>query len=192
MTKTDYYIPLYKNGIYHIYNRGNGNEKLFYEKENYYYFLRQYDKFISELVDTFAFCLLPNHFHLLVRIKHANPEIITETFRKFFISYSMSVNKQQQRRGSLFKRGFKRKLIEDEKYLYAVVYYIQANPVHHGLVDNLTNYNYSSYGILAGEKETKLKKKTVIDWFGSKEKFIDFHTKSTIKKIDDNFIIEDE
>lgn len=192
MTKTDYYIPLYKNGIYHIYNRGNGKEKIFYNKENYHYFLRQYDNFLSELVDTFAFCLLPNHFHLLIRIKHDSPEFISEAFRKFFISYSMSLNKQLQRRGSLFQRGFKRKLIEEEKYFYAAVYYIHANPVHHGITEDLTDYNYSSYGIIAGEKETWLKKNTVIDWFGTLEKFIDFHKNSKTKKTDDNFIIEDE
>ena len=107
MQKIDYYIPLYRYKLYHIYNRGNGNENVYYIDENYYYFLRQYDKYLSESVDTFAYCLLPNHFHLLVRIKIDNPETASENFRKFFISYSMSINKQEKRRGNLFQRGFK-------------------------------------------------------------------------------------
>jgi putative transposase len=101
MSKIDYNIPLYQDHLYHIYNRGNGKEKIFYRNENYLYFLSQYEKYILELADTFAFCLLPNHFHLLIRIKCSSPETITEAFRKFFISYSMSVNKQEQRKGSL-------------------------------------------------------------------------------------------
>jgi len=58
MNKTDYYIPLYKDKLYHIYNRGNGKEKIFYKSKNYFYFLKQYGKYVSELVDTFAFCFL--------------------------------------------------------------------------------------------------------------------------------------
>jgi len=192
MSKIDYYIPLYKNNIYHIYNRGNGKEKIYYKSENYLYFLTQYEKFISEFVDTFAFCLLPNHFHLLVRIKRGEPEIISEAFRKFFISYSMSINKQQQRKGSLLQRGFKRKLIEDEKYFYSAVYYIHSNPIHHGLINDLTKYKFSSFNLLSGEKETKLCRNEVIDWFGGKENFIDYHLNIKRKIIDDSFMIEDD
>lgn len=192
MSKIDYYIPLYQNKIYHIYNRGNGKEKIFYKRENYLYFLTQYEKFISEFVDTFAFCLLPNHFHLLIRIKQVEPEVISEAFRKFFISYSMSINKQEQRKGSLFQRGFKRKLLEGEKYFYSAVYYIHSNPVHHGLIKDLTKYKFSSFFLLAGEKETKLCRNEVMEWFGSKENFVRYHTELKRKTNDNSFMIEDD
>ena len=130
MNKTDYHIPLYKDKIYHIYNRGNGSGNIFYKHENYIYFLNQYYKFTKNILDTFAFCLLPNHFHIMARIRIDSPEMISETFRKFFISYSMSINKQQERKGSLFQRGFKRKLNDRKNYFYAAVYYIHSNPVY--------------------------------------------------------------
>lgn len=113
MKKADNYIPLYKDHLYHIYNRGNGKENIFIEERNYFYFLVQYEKYLFELLDTFAYCLLPNHFHLLVRPKVNNPEKISEQFRKLCISYSMSINKQEKRKGNLFQRGFKRKIIEN-------------------------------------------------------------------------------
>jgi REP element-mobilizing transposase RayT len=190
VNKTEYYIPLYKNSIYHIYNRGNGKEKIFYEEKNYLYFLKQYDKYISELADTFAFCLLPNHFHLLIRIKCNDPNTISEAFRKLFISYSMSINRQEQRKGSLFQRGFKRKVIEDSKYFYSAIYYIHANPLHHKMVKDLTEYKFSSFSLLSGEKETRLCRDEVIEWFGGKENFITYHLDIQNKIIDDNFIIE--
>ena len=86
MKKVDYYIPLYKNKLYNFYNRGNGNESIFFKEENYSYFLRQYDKYLSDCIDTFAYCLLPNHFHILGSVKTDVPNIVSESFRKFFIS----------------------------------------------------------------------------------------------------------
>jgi putative transposase len=65
----DFYAPLISGNYYHIYNRGNNGENLFYKHENYLYFLRQFNYYLNDYLDTFAYCLLPNHFHLLIRIK---------------------------------------------------------------------------------------------------------------------------
>ncbi len=192
MKKTDYYIPLYKDHLYHVYNRGNGKERIFFEERNYFYFIKQYEKYLFELLDTFAYCLLPNHFHLLVRPKLNNPEMISEQFRKFFISYTMSINEQEKRRGNLFQRGFKRKIIENEKYFYSAVYYIHSNPVHHGIVKDLTKYKFSSYNPLIFNNESKLCKDEVMEWFGGEKNFIEFHKDLQNKYFNDNYIIEEE
>ena len=97
MKKIDYHIPLYKDHLYHVYNRGNGKEQIFFNEGNYDYFLRQYHKYTVDLLDTFAYCLLSNHFHLLLRPKVNDPDLISEQFRKFFIAYSMAINKQEKR-----------------------------------------------------------------------------------------------
>lgn len=55
--------------FHHIYNHANGDENLFREEENYRYFLQQYQKFVSPIADTYAYCLMPNHFHFFVRTK---------------------------------------------------------------------------------------------------------------------------
>jgi len=62
-------IPLQYGHYYHIYNRGTNGENIFIEERNYHHFLRLYTRYISPIADTFAYCLLRNHFHLSVRIK---------------------------------------------------------------------------------------------------------------------------
>ncbi|HAB53743.1 MAG TPA: transposase [Ignavibacteriales bacterium] len=192
MKKIDYHIPLYKDHLYHVYNRGNGKEQIFFNEGNYDYFLRQYHKYTADLLDTFAYCLLSNHFHLLLRPKVNDPDLISEQFRKFFIAYSMAINKQEKRKGNLFQRAFKRKIIEDEKYFYSAVYYIHSNPVHHGFVKDLTTYRFSSFNSLVGNKETKLCRNEVMEWFGGKKNFIEFHTGIKKTYFSDNYIIEDD
>ena len=61
--------PLEYGEIYHIYNRDNNGEIIFIEERNYAYFMQLYEKYISPFADTFAYCLMPNHFHFLIRIK---------------------------------------------------------------------------------------------------------------------------
>ncbi len=65
----DYKSILEPNGTYHIYNRANGNERLFVNENNYKFFLEKYKYFIVPIADTFCYCLMENHFHFLIRIK---------------------------------------------------------------------------------------------------------------------------
>jgi len=64
--------------FYHVYNRGNNKENLFYKSDNYEFFLRRYDEYFSRFLNTYAFCLLPNHFHMLVQVK--SDEEVSEAF----------------------------------------------------------------------------------------------------------------
>ena len=61
--------PILPGGTFHIYNRGNNREILFPEKRNYVYFIRQVQKYLPDIAEIYAYCLLPNHFHLALRIK---------------------------------------------------------------------------------------------------------------------------
>jgi predicted helicase len=74
-------VTLSPNNFYHIYNHANGNENLFRSGDNYSFFLKKYAVHISPIADTFAYCLLPNHFHILVQIK--DKETLRKTFPKF-------------------------------------------------------------------------------------------------------------
>jgi len=65
-SKTESLIP---GGVYHIYNRANGREKLFLNDDNYTFFLKRYYKYLGRFLDTFCYCLMPNHFHFLIRVK---------------------------------------------------------------------------------------------------------------------------
>lgn len=75
-------IPLLPNTYYHLYSRGNNKQLIFYKAKNYPYFLFKLTTYLTDYVDVFAYCLLPNHFHLLVRIKPME-EILTSAVRDF-------------------------------------------------------------------------------------------------------------
>jgi putative transposase len=185
--------------MYHLYNRGNNRENLFYKKDNYHYFLRQFDKYLSNYVDVYCYCLLPNHFHFLIKIKEETeilerlhqhlaslkdlpsvcdknlPHLITNKFRLFFMSYAKAINKQENRVGSLFQKHFKIKEISNDSYFTKLVFYIHANPQKHGIIDDFREWNYSSYHSIISEKTSKLKKKEVIDWFQNLDTYKKYH-----------------
>jgi len=189
-------LPLLEYGkFFHIYNRGNNNENIFYEKRNYNYFLLLYEKYIYPIADTFAFCLLKNHFHLFVRIK-SEGEIIksvnlqglknlegfkiqnpTNQFSNLFNAYAKAINKTYNRTGALFEKRFKRKLITSVSYFLPLIYYIHFNPQKHGFTNDYRDYTYSSYKIILSKKDTRLDRQSVLKWFGSREKFKEYHAK---------------
>jgi len=128
---------------YHIYNRGINGCKLFYEDENYNYFLKLYEIHIDSIAETYAFCLMKNHFHFLIRIKEEN-EILTKLikpphqyFSNLFNAYTKAINKKYERNSSLFQRTFKRKLIDSEDHLKNLILYIHTNPIHHNICSSL-------------------------------------------------------
>jgi REP element-mobilizing transposase RayT len=181
--------PLVAEEMYHIYNRAVGSENLFKSVRNYKYFLSKYDEYISLIADTFCYCLMPNHFHLLLRIKELNSlsrvlkindaysnNQISQQFSNLFNAYTKAYNKENGRLGSLFMKPFKRKQIKDEKYLKKVVHYIHYNPVKASIVEKPEDWKYSSYKSIIINKETKLNKQEVISWFDDIENFISCHS----------------
>lgn len=138
-------------------------ENIFRDEENYRFFLQQYAKYLDGVVDTYAFCLMPNHFHLLVGVRsdlagfknlpglsntnlgHASKNPVTKAFSDFFNSYTKSFNKRFERRGSLFIEHFKRTPIRDERQWQEAFLYIHLNPVKHGFVKQQQDWKWSSW-----------------------------------------------
>ncbi len=197
--------PLIEGNYYHIYNRGNNGDDLFYEKENYLHFLRLYEKYIEPVAETFAWCLLKNHFHLLVYIKNQDeinsdslsystvekPKIInaSKQFSNLFNAYTQAINKRHNRTGSLFEKNFKRKRIANEKYFQNMIFYIHNNPVSHGFVDKIFDYPWSSYLSILSNKPTKLKRERVINMFEGVDNFEHYHSsKHNIDNIEELII----
>jgi putative transposase len=207
MAKTEHYHTQFEAGcFYHVYNRTIDKGKLFAKAENYIFFLKKYNEYLSGFVDTYAYCLLGNHFHLLIGIlpeadiranlevfeksdlgkkitqkkiptdKKTVHELVSHQFKKFFQSYAMAFNKQQDRVGTLFQTPFKRALIDNDQYFTNMVYYIHSNPKKHGFVTDFKQYEWSSYQRMLIEKPTKLRKREVLNWFGGKESYLLFHT----------------
>ena len=177
--------------FYHIYNRGNNSEKIFFSEENYAYFLKLLTKYIFPVADIYAYCLLNNHFHILVRIKEKNeieinklkfstvekPKEVSASrqFSHFLNAYSQAVNKKYARTGSLFEKRFERKRISDNHYLRQVILYINTNPLKHNLVEKSEDYKWSSYNSHISNAKTKLKRKEVIELFDDVENFVLCH-----------------
>jgi REP element-mobilizing transposase RayT len=179
--------PIEKDRYYRIYNRGNNHGLLFYKEPNYSYFLKRYSDFISEHVSTYAYCLLPNHFHILIK---TNTQDVSKHLRRLFQSFALSINKQENRTGSLFTKYFRRILIEDDEYLKYLVFYIHYNPEKHGLINNYKDYSYNSYRELLNNSKTILCREEVFKLFGGREEFIDFHNFHHEEKKIKKYIIE--
>lgn len=183
----DFYSKFEANQFYHIYNRANGNENLFIETKNYDFFLKKWNQYLGNYIRIWAYCLMPNHFHFLIKVKEENqlskflkPEksvnqTISNQFRNLFISYTKSFNKTYNRNGSLFQKPFKHVLIDSQSYLLTLIHYIHHNPIHHHLTTNYTGWKYSSYLAFSKNKATKIDVENVIDLFGNREEFLSFH-----------------
>ena len=177
-------IPLEQGKYYHIYHRGNNRENIFVEKRNYHYFFKLYTKYIVPIADTYAYCLLKNHFHILVRIKETS-EISEDShillsnpsrqFSNFFNSYAKSFNKTYKRTGSLFEGRFGRIRVDSEEYLSHLILYIHFNPQKHGFVKDFRTYPYSSYRVVSLQKVTQIETGKVLDWFGGHDIFNQCH-----------------
>jgi len=162
---------------YHIYNRGTNGCDLFKGKENYEHFLNLYDMHISPVAETFAWVLMKNHFHLLVRIKEKSLESILpyQAFSNLLNAYAKAFNKRYQRTGSLFEHPFHRKRISEVEYFRHVVIYIHNNPVHHRFTEHALDYPWSSYLTCISVKPTHLHRDEVIGWFDNKANFKTAH-----------------
>lgn len=206
--------PLIPGNYYHIYNKGVNRMNLFYNPGNYQYFLRKYDEHIDPVADTFAWCLLGNHFHFLVRIKNVEEVVknltgfqnlsglegkekeekhskwVSKRFSNLFNAYAKAINKQQGRQGAMFERPFRRKFVNSERHFRQLVLYIHSNPEHHGFTDNYKDYPWSSYGSIISAKPTKLQRNQVLGWFDGQGNFVDTHRQKINFDFIDHLIIE--
>ena len=164
---------LEKDSFYHIYNRGINGTAIFFNEENKHFFLRQLNKYLKDKISIFAYCLMSNHFHLVIRLNQ-NEEEVTQAFSNFFNSYVKSVNKENNRTGSLFEKHFKRIKLTDEDYLKQLIVYVHLNPKHH-LDIKFEEYKFSSYESFLSLKETKLEREEVLNFFDGIDNFIFCH-----------------
>lgn len=177
---------------YHIYNRGNSKQKIFLDDKDYDRFIKilylcnsdlninfrdvvesekdiyQYDRG-EEIVNIGAYCLMPNHFHILIREKEENN--ISAFMKKLSTAYVMYFNKKYKRTGSLFEGKFKSQHASEDNYLKYLFSYIHLNPLK--IIDSqwktdgvkninksykfISEYPYSSYGLsLNNTNQSKL------------------------------------
>src|SRR5690348_10190560 len=108
-------IPFQSGEYYHVYNRGVDRDLIFFERENYLFFLRRLKHYItSRGVDLVAYCLMPNHYHLIAR---PHLDDFSSLMQAFALSYTKAVNKRRDRVGALFQGRFRAIHVDREEYL---------------------------------------------------------------------------
>ncbi len=136
-------IHFLKNNYFHVYNRGNNYNKIFFAEKNYSFFLRRLLEIYDKRINIVSYCLMPNHYHLLLKIIEDN--YLEKAMQRFSTSYTKAINKQYGRVGHLFQGRYKAKLIPNNEYLLHLSRYIHLNPVRAGLVKKPEDWKYSSY-----------------------------------------------
>ena len=164
---------------YHIYNRGNNRQSIFFQPENYLYFLRGVKRYITPLAKVVVHCLMPTHYHIVLRIGQTsefpkNSEVllhskkISNAMMRLSVSYTKAINKRFSRVGSLFQGQFQAKPIETNSHLLNLCVYIHANPVKDGLVALPEDWIYSNYLEWLGQRKgTLVDQEFIQENFGS-------------------------
>ena len=195
MKRRDYKSSAF-NSILHIYNRGNNREKIFHDDQDYRAFLFRLGLglgFTQEELERcdllhlpysriridvnnrdfklHSFCLMPNHFHLLIE-QHGNVPV-SKLISKICTSYAMYLNKKYKRVGHVFQERFKSVVIENNPQLMWTSTYIHMNPVKDGLVRHPNEHKWSSYKDFAENRNLQIVEKgLLISTFGNKNNFI--------------------
>ena len=164
---------LEKNHYYHIYNRGINGENIFISDDNKKYFLKLLSKYLFTKISVFAYCLMDNHYHLIIRID-SKAENVIQGFSNLFNAYAKAFNKQNNRTGSLFEKHFKRIKLENEDYLKQLILYVHLNPKQHLNMD-YKDYEFSSYKAILSIKTTKVKRKEILKIFDGLDNFVFCH-----------------
>lgn len=153
--------PIVPDKIYHIYNRGVDKRPIFLNKNDWeFFYAKMRDYFKPEHASLLAFCLMPNHYHLIV-LTHSK-EFSLKVMQPFMLSFVKRINKKYQRAGTLFQGPFQSKVVESEGSLLQLSRYIHLNPVKAKLVDKPEDWEYSSYRDYIGYRKNNFIRTDII------------------------------
>lgn len=147
---------VFENGkYYHVYNRGCNRINIFREEENYHFLERKIQSAsIDSNITVIAYCLMPNHYHLLVRQDAEGS--VSGFVQKIFNSYTKAFNKRYGRSGTLFEERFEAKEVDSDEYLIHLSRYIHLNPVKARLVERSEEWEFSNYREWIGLRQSIL------------------------------------
>lgn len=210
--QTEYWAKFEENFSYHIYNRSINKENVFQEDTYCELFLRKCKKMILPFFDIEAYCMMPNHYHFLARVKPLSDEILgkikwegttksmkflqkeisyndflIDQFKRLFQSFATIYNKEKGRDGSVFQKRFKRVLVKDEFKWYHILAYIHHNPIHHKFRKQYDDWKFSSYLVFLSNAETSVVRKVVLKRFDedletAKKLFVEYHRDFKMEK----------
>ena len=164
----------------HIYNRGINREKIFFSKENYLHYLRLLGKYIEDyLVTVIAYCLMPNHYHFLLRQDGDTP--LSKFMKAVLSAYVQPLNKQLERKGPLFEGRFRHVYVDRDEYILHLCRYIHFNPVTARYVRIPEKWIFSNYQEWIKKRQGNLKDSDFIStYFDSPQDYERFVLKNQL------------
>lgn len=159
---------------YHAYNRSIPGKLLFPKEHNYLYLLKKIKELLPKhLFTIIAYCLMPNHYHFLIRCSEDNS--VGPFIQTLFNGYTQAINKQQNWHGSLFESNVKYRLVDKDAYVLQLARYIHLNPVIAKIVDHPEGWEYSNYQEWIGKRQgTLVDREFISTLFESPEEYQDF------------------
>ena len=131
-------------GIYHIINRGNGRQCVFQKDGDYQTFLDLLGQMLEQFdIVLFAYCLMPNHFHLLVKVYKG--EDLSRGMQWFTTTHVRRYHRHYGTSGHVWQGRFKSFGIQDDNHFITVARYVEGNPVRAGLVESAIDWCWSSH-----------------------------------------------
>jgi putative transposase len=161
----------YEGAIYHVISRGNERRAIFLDDRDRDVFLQTLGQMAFRFdLEVYAYVLMNNHYHLLIRTEKAN---LSKSMHWFLVTYTSRFNKRHTRNGHLFQGRFKSILVEDEHYLLKLSCYIHRNPLRAKIVRRLVDYPWSSYKVYAYGKSHPdwLRTSLIFSQFSQKDKY---------------------
>jgi putative transposase len=179
--KQNYWQTFYVNSYYHVYNRVTSGALLFVDYAERQFFMKQWQRLLGPYVDTYAYCLMSNHFHFIIKVKEADAlywehlkkektvaaraflegkidlnAFLEDQFKRFFSSYANKYNYKYKRHGSLFQKRFKRVELTTLAQILNKICYVHHNPIHHNAAAFYDAWEYSSYKAYLSNKPTNI------------------------------------
>ncbi len=141
----------FPGALYHVLSRGNGRQNIFWSDKDRYLFLSLLEELSERFkVEIYAYVLMGNHYHLLLKTIDANLSRAMQWFGSCFTRKFNLINRQN---GHLFQGRFKSIIVENDVYLSRLSCYIHRNPLRAGIVERLADYPWSSYRFYAYKKK---------------------------------------
>jgi len=135
--------------VHHITQRAAGKEPLFLEEDDYMAMLVLMKEILTaQEIDLYAFCLMPNHIHMLLSPTKRN---LPESMRKLFSGYASRFNRKYERKGHLFGWPYRQAVCLDDVYVLAASLYIHLNPVRAGIVKDARKYRWASTALYVSQ-----------------------------------------
>jgi hypothetical protein len=166
----DYHQELIPGAYYHIYNRAVASESIFSSKWAIDGFRNRWASYIEPYTDSIAYCLMPNHFHFMIRVKaeaewdekklrqertqasakllagqSSHNDFLVHQLVRALSGFALSYNQRKKRHGSVFQEGLKRICLRTESRLWWQLCYIHHNAIHHGFAPDYEEWLHSSY-----------------------------------------------